>query len=165
MNEIINNRFRGLGLAGTYAGHGENGAQFAADFWSTNKLTHDAVLKWVIANAKDLGILYIISWERIWSVARASEGIRTYRRDFNGDGILSASERHTNHVHISYDPEKENMAISVNLSDATIEKIAKRAAALVWSADVIPNWGVGDKTTNPALQAKNAVGEIGKQTK
>ena len=133
MCDIINDRYSALGQAGTYPGHGEDGAQYAADFWTTNKDVHDAVLHWVIENADWLGIKYIISWRRIWSVARANEGIRPYERDANNDGILSASEQHTNHVHISFDPSKDDMAVEIKLSDADIAKIAKA----VWEWDRI----------------------------
>jgi len=155
--KIINDRFPGLGDAGTYPGHGEDGSQFAADFWTTNKGLHDDVLAWVIENHKNLGVKYIISWKRIWSDARSSEGIRPYTR-YGSDG--TPSQLHTNHVHISFDPGAEDMAVTVNLSDATIKKIADAVA----NKDIVPNWK-DDKDTNPTLAIKNALGEIGKQTK
>jgi hypothetical protein len=99
-NEEIENRY-GL-KAGTYRGHADRdpghdmSGDLAADFWTTSKTKHDAVLAWFKVNAKRIGAIYIITWNRIWSVERASEGVRDYGS--TGD----ASDRHTNHVHISY---------------------------------------------------------------
>ena len=73
---------------GTYPGHGEDGAEYATDFWSTSKDKHDEVLAWLIKNAVRIGGKYIITWERIWSVARQDEGICCYKRDANQDGVL-----------------------------------------------------------------------------
>jgi hypothetical protein len=122
---IINDRYSGLGEAGTYPGHGEDppGPEYAADFWTTNKDVHDAVLHWVIQNADWLGIKYIISWKRIWSVARASEGIRNYTR-YDNLPNPSLSQLHKNHVHISFDERKDGMAVEIKLDDASIRKVA-----------------------------------------
>jgi hypothetical protein len=98
----INRVFPALGKGGTYLGHGgasDGGSRYSADFWSTSKAYHDAVFPWLRANARRLGIKYIISWERIWSVARASEGIRRYSR--YGPGA-TASQAHRNHIHITF---------------------------------------------------------------
>jgi len=122
ITDHLNDKFPGLGNAGTYPGHGEDGAEYAADFWTTNKTVHDEVLIYVIANARNLGVKYIISWRRIWSVARSNEGIRPYTR--YGDNA-TPSQNHTNHVHISFDPGSENMAVEISLSDATITKLAE----------------------------------------
>lgn len=97
----INRRFPRLGNGGTYPEHGEDSAtgKYAADFWATNKDVHDEAFPWLRANAKRLGIKYIISWKRIWSVARASEGVRPYTRYGN---TTNPSQLHTNHIHISF---------------------------------------------------------------
>lgn len=102
---------------GTYRGHadGDPGhnmtGDLAADFWTTDKLKHDAVLAWFKRNAVRIGATYIITWRRIWSVARADEGVRVYDR-YGPDA--NASQAHTNHVHISYGttppPEDEDVA-------------------------------------------------------
>ena len=97
-----NDTFPMLGPGGTYPGHGEDGAQYASDFWTTSKAVHDVVFAWLRQHAIRLNIKYIISWDRIWSVARQSEGVRHYQRDADNDGVLSPSERHTNHIHVSY---------------------------------------------------------------
>ena len=95
-----------FGLIGqTYNGHGgdkDGGKEYSADFWTTSKSKHDEVFNWTIANAVSLGVKYVISWNRIWSQERASEGVRNYERDANDDGIIDDSEAHENHVHVTY---------------------------------------------------------------
>jgi hypothetical protein len=104
----INARFPKLGKGGTYANHGEDEPGglpeefYSADFWSTDKAVHDEVFPWLIANHERLNLHYVISWDRIWNVERADEGIRHYERDANHDGVLSRGERHTNHVHTTF---------------------------------------------------------------
>jgi len=88
---------------GTYRGHadGDPGhdmtGDLAADFWlyDNSAAHHDEMLAWFKLNAKRLGATYIITRRRIWSVARAAEGNRTY----NG------TDPHTGHIHISYGTE------------------------------------------------------------
>lgn len=161
----INNRFTALGNGTTYPGHGEDGSKYAADFWSTNKAVHDRVLKFILEDHKRLGVKYIITWERIWSDARSNEGIRHYRRDANRDGTLSPSERHTNHVHISFNVEPPEEDDDMPLTDADwakFRRIVQQEVAKVWELDVIPN-PTGD-AANPTLVAKNSVAEIRKDT-
>jgi hypothetical protein len=102
----INLRFPALGRGGTYPEHGEDEAGglpsrfYSADFWSTVKADHDEAFKWIIANADRLNLKYVISWCRIWSVERAVEGIRPYFQCSKPGA--SASQRHTNHIHTSF---------------------------------------------------------------
>ena len=72
---------------------------------STERAHTNDILGWLLAtdrhgneaaNARRLGIMYIISNRRIWSQARHSEGWRSY----SCDG--SASDCHTNHIHFSF---------------------------------------------------------------
>ena len=53
------------------------------------------ISRWAQANAKDLGIQYVIWDQRIWNVQRNAEGWR-YMADRGGD-----SANHKNHVHIT----------------------------------------------------------------
>ena len=53
------------------------------------------VAAWARANAKSLGITYVIWNQRIWSVGRSSEGWRAMANR-GGD-----SANHKDHVHIS----------------------------------------------------------------
>jgi hypothetical protein len=151
--EAIEDRFNLIGS--TYTGHDDTngyGERYAADFWTTDKAKHDAVFAWFVANAESIGGLYIISRDRIWNILRRAEGVRHYERDANNDGVLSASERHTNHVHISFDPNnppeedmptaKEN-ALELLRTDGEIEN--------VWHDD-----------GNAYLVVKNAFEEIGR---
>jgi hypothetical protein len=89
---------------GTYRGHADRdpghdmSGDLAADFflYANTKTNHDKVLAWFMAknfaNAKRIGATYIITYRRIASVGRASEGIRIYEGD----------DPHTGHFHVSY---------------------------------------------------------------
>ena len=97
-NEEIAHRFNAqIGTYPTHA-HLDPGARpdggNAADFflYDNSAAHHDEVLAWFIKNAKRLGATYIITRRRIWSVERASEGVRQY----------SGSDPHTGHFHVSY---------------------------------------------------------------
>jgi hypothetical protein len=109
---------------GTYRGHADQdpghdmSGDLAADFWlyDNTKAKHDAVLAWFKTNAKRLGATYIITWRRIWSVARASEGVRVY----------TGPDPHTGHIHISYGTnppdkkEEEDMPTVKEIWDAPL---------------------------------------------
>ena len=85
-----------ISTVGTYPGHGsagDGGISLSADFMTGSKSKHDAILAYGKANAKRLGIKYIISWRRIWSVQRSSEGNRHYS---------GSSNPHIDHVHITF---------------------------------------------------------------
>lgn len=147
----IENRF---GLVGqTYPGHGEDGMEYAADFWSTDKAMHDRVFPWVIENGKRLGVWYVISWKRIYSLKHPERGIQAYTR--YDPPPNTASQDHYNHVHVSFyttPPEEEDMA----LSDADIDKVAKA----VWDSLAVdifkPPPGEGS-TTNPLRRPKSQI--------
>jgi hypothetical protein len=106
-NEEIANKFGAQ--IGTYRGHADRDpghdmtGDLAADFfpYDNTKAKHDAMLAWFKDNAVRIGATYIITWRRIWSVARAAEGVRVY----------SGSDPHTGHIHVSYGttPPEEDM--------------------------------------------------------
>ena len=77
-------------------------AGLAADFMvplnSAGRAQDDRLAAYAKAHASELGIDYIIWYQRIWSVARASEGWRPME-DRGSD-----SENHRNHVHINVKP-------------------------------------------------------------
>lgn len=171
--EEINRTFPKLGQGGTYAGHGEDEPgglpeqYYSADFWSTDKTVHDKVLAWFIDNAVRINGKYIISWRRIWSVARAGEGIRKYDRYGAG---ASPSQAHTNHVHISFN---ESGFYMPSLSD--IQKVIRaelqRPEYLDAVADALLDRDgkiVNNFTNNPAnthVSLKTAVSVLGERTK
>jgi hypothetical protein len=109
---------------GTYRGHADGdpghdmSGDLAADFflYDNTKAKHDAVLAWFKTNAKRLGATYIITWRRIWSVARAAEGVRVY----------TGPDPHTGHIHISYGTkppdkkEEEDMPTVKEIWDAPL---------------------------------------------
>jgi hypothetical protein len=79
---------------GTYPGHGAHGAQNAWDFMIRSKAQGNAIA------ALGRAVASLVIWNnRIWSRARASEGWRPYTR-YGGGG--TASQRHTNHVHVEW---------------------------------------------------------------
>jgi hypothetical protein len=173
--EEINARFSELGKGSTYPGHGEDepgglsSQYYSADFWSTNKAVHDKVFAWIIANAARLNLKYVISWERIWSVERASEGIRHYRRDANRDGTLSPSERHTNHVHTSFNESGFYMPSLADIRAVVREEINrqshldKQADAVLKRDGSIPNTFT-DNPANKHVAIATALGVLGERT-
>ena len=58
----------------------------------------DKVAEWVRANARAMGVNYIIWNARIWSVQRAQEGWRAYTHP---SGATDDNSAHRNHVHVS----------------------------------------------------------------
>jgi hypothetical protein len=170
----INRRFPALGRGGTYTNHGEDEPGrlaenfYSADFWSTDRSDHDEAFHWIIRNAIRLNLKYVISWGRIWSVARAAEGIRPYYRDANQDGVISPSERHSNHIHTSFNESGYYMP---SLSDirAVIREELKanndNAADAVLTRDgkVRNIWGREGAGTHTSIAS--ALEEIGKDTK
>jgi hypothetical protein len=73
-------------------------AGLAADFMTSSRTQGDRLAEYAQAHASELGIDYIIWWQRIWSVARASEGWRPME-DRGND-----TENHKDHVHINVKP-------------------------------------------------------------
>lgn len=55
----------------------------------------DAIAAWAVANAKELGIHYVIWKQRIWNIERAGEGWRPM------ENRGSITQNHWDHVHIS----------------------------------------------------------------
>jgi hypothetical protein len=78
-------------------------AGLAADFMvplnAAGRAQGDRLAAYAKTNAQKLGIDYIIWYQRIWSVARASEGWRPME-DRGG-----ATENHLDHVHINVKPD------------------------------------------------------------
>ena len=173
--EEINRRFPALGKGGTYPNHGEDEPGglteefYSADFWSTDKGVHDQAFLWIIYNAVRLNLKYVISWNRIWSVARASEGIRPYSRDANRDGVLSASERHTNHIHTSFNESGFYMPSLADIRQVIREEL-RRPEYLQAAADTfldrdgkIKN-NFTDDPGNTHVALKTALSVLGERT-
>ena len=137
----------------------------AADFFLYNnvKAEHDEVLAWFKNNARRIGATYIITWRRIWSVARASEGVRAY----------GGSDPHTGHIHISYGttpPRKDDDDMNDadwNKMEALIKKHTPSAGeiadAVLTRDNKIKNlWKREGAGTHTSLAS--ALEEIGKDT-
>lgn len=153
-NEYIATRFPAQ--IGTYRGHADKdpghdmSGDLAADFFlfSNTKSEHDELLGWFKSNAKRIGATYIITWRRIWSVARASEGVRAY----------SGSDPHIDHIHISYGTqppaggidEEEDMPTPNEYADAVLTRDGK--IENVWNP----------ASTNKFVQLASAVEELGR---
>jgi hypothetical protein len=83
--------------------HGEHPKGRACDFMMTSggeasgeqKARGDRMATWAVANADNLGIMYVIWFRRIWTRER---GWHDYNNPFGGN---DPSGWHTNHVHIS----------------------------------------------------------------
>lgn len=65
-----------------------------------------AMAEWLMVNAEDLDVLYVIWWDRIWNVNRDEPGPwdewRDYTQCSSPDGPTpDAGHCHTNHVHVS----------------------------------------------------------------
>jgi endonuclease/exonuclease/phosphatase family metal-dependent hydrolase len=74
-------------------------AGLAADFMTASKQQGDRLAAYAAGHAGQLGIDYVIWWQRIWSAARASEGWRPM------PDRGSATENHKDHVHINVKPQ------------------------------------------------------------
>src|SRR5215207_6602448 len=163
--EEIEQRFSLIG--NSYPNHDDatNSAEYAADFWSTDKTVHDKVFPWLCDNAVRLGITYVISWCRIWSVARANEGVRRYR--VCDQAGTSSSQRHTNHLHTSFStippdaepPEEED---DMPLSDEDVARIADATARRVLNIDGIIQNPYGDQATNTHIGLKTLARNVGR---
>jgi hypothetical protein len=162
-NEEIARKFHAQ--IGTYRGHADRdpghdmSGDLAADFflYDNTKAQHDAVLAWFKNNAVRIGATYIITWRRIWSVARASEGVRVY----------SGSDPHIGHFHVSYGttPPEEDMPTAKEIAHelANNKEFLAAVGKAVADADEVPNaWG--DPSVNPNVRIKSSLAEIGKDT-
>jgi hypothetical protein len=94
-------------------------AGLAADFMvpltPAGKAQGDALVAYAQAHARELGIDYIIWYQRIWSVARADEGWR--RMEDRG----SATANHLDHPHINVLPDVE--VSPVGLEGASCDEV------------------------------------------
>lgn len=87
---------------GQRAGATEHDDGLAVDFMipsydtPASKARAQKLSKWLRANAKKLGITYIIYDQKIWNIARSSEGWRPME-DRGSD-----TENHLDHVHVSF---------------------------------------------------------------
>lgn len=89
----------GISSIGTYPGHDPSETK-ALDFMTTDLKKHNSIAQYVWGNARDLGVNYMISWNRIWNIQRDAVGAwRRYTR-YGGGG--DASQQHKNHVHLSF---------------------------------------------------------------
>ncbi|MEU8244072.1 hypothetical protein AB0C07_37940 [Actinoplanes missouriensis] len=93
------------GKPGCYrpSNHGEHPKGRACDWMMTSggeahgaqKAKGDAMAAWAVANADNLGIMYVIWYRRIWT---QNQGWHAYNNPWGGN---NPSGWHTNHVHIS----------------------------------------------------------------
>jgi len=98
----------GLGMGhSTYPGHGEKGMNKAWDFMPVSGGRGNRLAGHAWANAKQYGIWYVIWNRRIASRTRPGAGWRPYTR-YGSHG--TASQMHTNHVHISWYGQGTNNA-------------------------------------------------------
>lgn len=81
-----------IDTVGTYPGH-QPTMSMAADFMNSDVAKGDSLAAYAKANAKRLGIQYIIWNTKIWNIQRDSEGWRPYRGTTNP---------HKDHIHISF---------------------------------------------------------------
>jgi hypothetical protein len=173
--EEINRRFPELGKGGTYPEHGEDepgglpSQYYSADFWSTSKSVHDKVFAWTIASAERLNLKYVISWDRIWSWERRAEGVRPYRRDANRDGKLSAGERHTNHLHHSFNESGFYMPSTREIANEIEKRLldpdfVQKFAAIFMSRDgIVPNTFPHTDPKNTHLTLRGVAVETGNE--
>ena len=68
----------------------------------TRKVHGQAMAEWAMANAEELNLLYVIWYNRIWSLSRDGATFRPWEewRSYGCDGC-DPSSAHYNHVHIS----------------------------------------------------------------
>lgn len=147
---------------GTYRGHADRdpghdmSGNLAVDLWLFNNTdaNHNKILAWFKANAKRIGATYIITNSRIWSVERASEGVRRY----------TGPDPHQDHIHISYGttpPKDEDEDMAVSDADAT--KIAARTLDMDGKIRNKDSAGkvVFDPEAGDEISLKNAIYQIG----
>ena len=168
----INARFPALGKGGTYPNHGSDepgglpSEFYSADFWSTNKAVHDEVMSWIILNAERLNLELVISWCRIWSVARADEGVRRYFEcDIPG---TSDSKRHKNHLHVEFNEQGYYMPSLSDIRKVIREELKANngpAADTLLDRDGKIDNVFGHPTAGDYVSTKTALEMIGKATK
>ena len=88
---------------GTYPGHEPDETRavdiMIPDYNSpAGRTLGQEISRWVQANARQLGVQYVIYYAQIWNIERDAEGWRVYRSITGHD---DASSLHYNHVHVS----------------------------------------------------------------
>ncbi|MDO5676366.1 MAG: M23 family metallopeptidase [Propionibacteriaceae bacterium] len=78
----------------------------------TDRAKGDAVAAYAQEHAAELGIKYIIWWQKIWSVERAGEGWRQM------EDRRSDSANHLDHVHISFNPDPGTGGLETLMAEA-----------------------------------------------
>lgn len=87
----------GVGLRPNESDHPRG---LALDFMvGKDKAKGDAIAAYLRSNASAYGVKYIIWYEQIWSVERASEGLRKY---VPPTGLSTDTAMHRDHVHVSF---------------------------------------------------------------
>ena len=98
MRDAVSKAFPGLTI-GCYRqleDGGEHPRGRACDFMVTGRpALGSRIAAWVQARASQLGVLYVIWWQHIWSPARADEGWRPM------EDRGSPTQNHEDHVHVS----------------------------------------------------------------
>jgi hypothetical protein len=108
--EEVDAKFPRSDWTSTYPGHGENSAvgAYAIDFMCS-KSTGDKIRDYLVKNRKRLAIRYII-WYRVW-INWGTDGEDAKWKPYfdgnarNADGTPNPSRQHTNHVHVSCEPD------------------------------------------------------------
>ena len=96
-SRVIKHRYAVGTTYGYRSSSGDHGRRLAADFMVySNRSKGDAIAAFARRHYKELNITYVIWYQRIWSVARASEGWRLMA------DRGSATANHRDHVHVSY---------------------------------------------------------------
>jgi hypothetical protein len=96
-SRVIKHRYAVRTVYGHRSSSGDHGRRLAADFMVYSNFTKGRqIAEFAKKHRKELNISYIIWNQRIWSVARASEGWRLMA------DRGSRTANHKDHVHISY---------------------------------------------------------------
>ncbi len=96
-SRVLKHRYAVGTVYGYRSSTSDHGRRLAADFMVySNRSKGDAIAAFARRHYKELNITYVIWYQRIWSVARASEGWRPMA------DRGSATANHKDHVHVSY---------------------------------------------------------------
>ncbi len=96
----------------------------AADFMIDpgDRSRGDELAAYARQHAAELGVDYIIWWQRIWSVDRAAEGWRPM------EGRGSPTENHMDHVHINVRADADPTVVGVDDAAGCVETVAATGA-------------------------------------